>query len=32
VCEKQVDAAIAKIEALPVVKDKLVRLRLESLS
>jgi homoserine dehydrogenase len=30
--EKQVDAAIAKIEALPVVKGKLVRLRLESLS
>jgi len=30
--EKQVDAAIAKIEALPVVTGKLVRLRLESLS
>jgi homoserine dehydrogenase len=30
--EKQVDAAIAKIEALPVVTGKLIRLRLESLS
>jgi homoserine dehydrogenase len=30
--EKQVDAAIAKIEALPVVKGKLIRLRLETLS
>ena len=30
--EKQVDAAIAKIEALPVVKGKIVRLRLENLS
>jgi homoserine dehydrogenase len=30
--EKQVDAAIAKIEALPVVKGKLIRLRLENLS
>jgi homoserine dehydrogenase len=30
--EKQVDAAIAKIEALPVVSGKIVRLRLENLS
>ncbi|MDP1651124.1 MAG: homoserine dehydrogenase [Rhodocyclaceae bacterium] len=30
--EKQVDAAIAKIEALPVVSGKLIRLRLEELS
>ncbi|MDI6750742.1 MAG: homoserine dehydrogenase [Rhodocyclaceae bacterium] len=30
--EKQVDAAIAKIEALPVVSGKIVRLRLEELS
>ncbi len=30
--EKQVDAAIAKIETLPVVTGKLIRLRLESLS
>ncbi|MDP1606676.1 MAG: ACT domain-containing protein, partial [Rhodocyclaceae bacterium] len=30
--EKQVDAAIAKIEALPVVTGKIVRLRLENLS
>jgi homoserine dehydrogenase len=30
--EKQVDAAIAKIEALPVVKGKIIRLRLENLS
>ena len=30
--EKQVDAAIARIEALPVVTGKLIRLRLESLS
>jgi homoserine dehydrogenase len=30
--EKQVDAAIAKIEALPVVTGKLIRLRLEELS
>ena len=30
--EKQVDAAIAKIEALPVVKGKLVRLRLDDLN
>ncbi len=30
--EKQVDAAIAKIESLPVVTGKLIRLRLESLS
>jgi homoserine dehydrogenase len=30
--EKQIDAAIAKIEALPVVSGKLIRLRLESLS
>jgi homoserine dehydrogenase len=30
--EKQVDAAIAKIEALPVVNGKLIRLRLEELS
>jgi homoserine dehydrogenase len=29
--EKNVDAAIAKIEALPVVKRKVIRLRLESL-
>jgi homoserine dehydrogenase len=32
VCEKQVDAAIAKIEALPVVSGKIIRLRLENLS
>jgi homoserine dehydrogenase len=31
-CEKQVDAAIAKIEALPVVTGKLIRLRLEELN
>lgn len=30
--EKQVDAAIAKIEALPVVSGKIVRLRLEELN
>jgi homoserine dehydrogenase len=30
--EKQVDAAIAKIEALPVVNGKIIRLRLENLS
>ena len=30
--EKQVDAAIAKIEALPVVSGKIIRLRLENLS
>jgi len=30
--EKQVDAAIAKIESLPVVTGKLIKLRLESLS
>jgi homoserine dehydrogenase len=30
--EKQVDAAIAKIEALPVVSGKIIRLRLEELS
>jgi homoserine dehydrogenase len=30
--EKQVDAAIARIEALPVVSGKIVRLRLEELS
>jgi len=30
--ERQVDAAIAKIESLPVVTGKLIRLRLESLS
>jgi homoserine dehydrogenase len=30
--EKQVDAAIAKIEALPVVSGKIIRLRLEDLS
>ena len=30
--EKQVDAAIARIEALPVVTGKLIRLRLEELS
>jgi len=30
--EKQVDAAIAKIEALPVISGKIVRLRLENLS
>jgi homoserine dehydrogenase len=30
--EKQVDAAIAKIEALPVVTGKLIRLRLEELN
>ncbi|MDP3037857.1 MAG: ACT domain-containing protein, partial [Rhodocyclaceae bacterium] len=30
--EKQVDAAIARIEALPVVTGKIVRLRLEELS
>ncbi len=30
--EKQVDAAIARIEALPVVSGKLIRLRLEELS
>jgi homoserine dehydrogenase len=30
--EKQVDAAIAKIEALPVVKGKIIRLRLEELN
>jgi homoserine dehydrogenase len=30
--EKQVDAAIAKIEALPVVTGKIIRLRLENLS
>ena len=30
--EKQVDAAIAKIEALPVVTGRLIRLRLEELS
>jgi homoserine dehydrogenase len=30
--EKQVDAAIARIEALPVVTGKLIKLRLESLS
>jgi homoserine dehydrogenase len=29
--EKNIDAAIAKIEALPVVKQKVVRLRMESL-
>jgi homoserine dehydrogenase len=29
--EKNVDAAIAKIEALPVVKRKVIRLRLENL-
>jgi hypothetical protein len=29
--EKGVDAAIAKIEALPVVKRKVIRLRLENL-
>jgi homoserine dehydrogenase len=29
--EKQVDAAIAKIEALPVVKKKVIRLRMEEL-
>jgi homoserine dehydrogenase len=30
--EKQVDAAIAKIEALPVISGKIIRLRLENLS
>ena len=30
--EKQIDAAIAKIEALPVVRDKIIRLRVEELS
>lgn len=30
--EKNIDAAIAKIEALPVVKKKIVRLRMEALS
>ncbi len=30
--EKQIDAAIGKIEALPVVRDKIIRLRLEELS
>jgi homoserine dehydrogenase len=30
--EKQVDAAIAKIESLPVVSGKIIRLRLENLS
>ncbi len=30
--EKQIDAAIAKIEALPVVSGKIIRLRLEELS
>ena len=30
--EKQIDAAIAKIEALPVVKGKLIRLRLDDLN
>ncbi len=30
--ERQIDAAIARIEALPVVKGKLIRLRLEELS
>jgi homoserine dehydrogenase len=30
--EAQVDAAIAKIEALPVVSGKLIRLRLEELN
>jgi len=30
--EQQVDAAIAKIEALPVVTGKLIRLRMENLS
>jgi homoserine dehydrogenase len=29
--EKNVDAAIAKIEALPVVKKKVIRLRMEEL-
>jgi homoserine dehydrogenase len=29
--EKNVDAAIARIEALPVVKKKVIRLRLEAL-
>jgi homoserine dehydrogenase len=29
--EKQVDAAIARIEALPVVKAKVIRLRVEEL-
>ncbi|HLA33897.1 MAG TPA: homoserine dehydrogenase [Rhodocyclaceae bacterium] len=30
-CEKNVDAAIAKIQALPAVKKKIIRLRMESL-
>jgi len=30
--EKQVDAAIAKIEALPVITGKIIRLRLENLN
>jgi homoserine dehydrogenase len=29
--EKKVDAALARIEALPVVKRKVIRLRLEEL-
>jgi len=29
--EKNIDAAIAKIEVLPVVKKKVVRLRMEAL-
>jgi homoserine dehydrogenase len=29
--EKRIDAAIARIEALPVVKRKVIRLRLEEL-
>ena len=31
-CEKNIDAAIQRIEALPVVKGKIIRLRLEELS
>jgi homoserine dehydrogenase len=29
--EKNIDAAIAKIEALPVIKKKVIRLRMEAL-
>ena len=31
-CEKNIDAAIQRMEALPVVKGKIIRLRLEELS